>query len=166
MNAISILLNLSEDTNFKFSSQASSYSLNILFPEVSFTFFVYFGLSVSHCWFSSKKSSFFEIPFIYEWICLLFSSVAQSHSLWPHESQHTRPPCPSPTPLDDSRPSSQYCHPAVSSSVVPFSSWPHSLPALLDWFIRRLIWPFSVAVWESLPNSPLPWIGWPTLRFV
>ena len=54
-----------------------------------------------------------------------------SNSLRPHESQHARPPCPSPTPRvhSDSRPSSQWCHPAVSSSVVPFSSCPQSLPA-------------------------------------
>ena len=54
-----------------------------------------------------------------------------SDSLRPHESQHVRPPCPSPTPRvhPDSRPSSQWCHPAISSSVVPFSSCPQSLPA-------------------------------------
>ena len=52
-------------------------------------------------------------------------------SLGPHESQHTRPPCPSPTPgvHSDSCPPSQWCHPAISSSVVPFSSCPQSLPA-------------------------------------
>ena len=61
-----------------------------------------------------------------------YSSVAQSYpTLRPHESQHARPPCPSPTPgvHSDSRPSSQWCHPAISSSVVPFSSCPTSLPA-------------------------------------
>ena len=54
-----------------------------------------------------------------------------SDSLWPHESQHARPPYPSPTPRvhSDSRPSSQRCHPAISSSVAPFSSCPQSLPA-------------------------------------
>ena len=54
-----------------------------------------------------------------------------SDSLQPHESQHARPPCPSPTPgvHSDSRPSSRWCHPAISSSVVPFSSCPQSLPA-------------------------------------
>ena len=54
-----------------------------------------------------------------------------SDSLRPHESQHARPPCPSPTPgvHSDSRPSSQWCHPAISSSVVPFSSCPQSLLA-------------------------------------
>ena len=54
-----------------------------------------------------------------------------SDSLQSHESQHARPPCPSPTPGVhwDSRPSTQWCHPAISSSVVPFSSCPQSLPA-------------------------------------
>ena len=54
-----------------------------------------------------------------------------SDSLGPHESQHARPPCPSPTPVVhwDSRPLSQWCHPAISSSVIPFSSCPPSLPA-------------------------------------
>ena len=60
-----------------------------------------------------------------------FSRSVESDSLWPHESQHTRPPCPSPTPgvHSDLHPSSPWCHPAISSSVVPFSSCPQSLPA-------------------------------------
>ena len=60
-----------------------------------------------------------------------FSCSVVSDSLRPHELQHARPPCPSPTPgvHSDSRPSSQRCHPAISSSVVPFSSCPQSLPA-------------------------------------
>ena len=60
-----------------------------------------------------------------------FSHLVVSDSLWPHESQHARCPCPSPTPgvHSDSCPSSQWYHPAISSSVVPFSSCPQSLPA-------------------------------------
>ena len=60
-----------------------------------------------------------------------FSSSVMFDSLRPNELQHTRPPCPSPTPgvHSHSRPSSQWCHPAISSSVVPFSSCPQSLPA-------------------------------------
>ena len=60
-----------------------------------------------------------------------FSHSVVSNSFWPHESQHARPPCPSPIPVvhSDSRPSSQWCHPAISSSVIPFSSCPQSLPA-------------------------------------
>ena len=71
-----------------------------------------------------------------------FSSVQFSHSvmsdyLKPHESQHARPPCPSPSPgvHSNSRPSSRWCHPAISSSVIPFSSCPQSLPdqGLFQW---------------------------------
>jgi len=79
-----------------------------------------------------KKNRFFCVP---PKVCWPFSSVQFSHSvmsnsLRPHESQHARPPCPSPTPgvHSNSHPSSQWCHPAISSSVVPFSSCPQSLP--------------------------------------
>ena len=60
-----------------------------------------------------------------------FSHSVVSDSLQPHELQHARPSCPSPTPgvHSDSRPSSQWCHPAISSSVALFSSCPQSLPA-------------------------------------
>ena len=60
-----------------------------------------------------------------------FSCSVMSDSLRPHESQHARPPCPSPIPgvHSNSCPKSRWCHPAVSSSVVPFSSCPQSLPA-------------------------------------
>ena len=60
-----------------------------------------------------------------------FSRSIVSDSLRPHESQHARPPCPSPTPgvHSSSCPLSRWCHPAISSSVVPFSSCPQSLPA-------------------------------------
>ena len=59
-----------------------------------------------------------------------FSHSVMSDSLRPHESQHTRPPCPSPTPgvHSDSHPSSQWCHSAISSSIITFSSCPQSLP--------------------------------------
>ena len=60
-----------------------------------------------------------------------FSGSVVSDSLQPQESQHPRPPCPSQTPgvHSDSRPPSPWCHPAISSSVVPFSSCPESFPA-------------------------------------
>ena len=59
-----------------------------------------------------------------------FSRSVVSDSLWPHELQHAGPPCPSPSPgvHSDSRPSSPWCHPAISSWVVPFSYCPQSLP--------------------------------------
>ena len=60
-----------------------------------------------------------------------FSRSVVSDSMWPHELQHARPPCPSSTPraCSNSRPLSQWCHPTISSSVVPFSSCPQSFPA-------------------------------------
>ena len=60
-----------------------------------------------------------------------FSCSVMSNSLWPHKLQPARPPCPSPSPEvhSDSLPSSWWCHPAISSSVIPFFSWPQSLPA-------------------------------------
>ena len=78
-----------------------------------------------------------------------FSSVQSrsvvSDSLRPHESRHARPPCPSPTPgvHSNSCPSIRWCHPAISSSVVPFPSCPQSLPesGLSHWVILRMRWP-------------------------
>ena len=72
----------------------------------------------------SKVSVFYQNS-----VC--FSHSVVSDSSRPHELQHPRPPCPSPTPRvhSDSRPSSRWYHPAISSSAVPFSSCPQSLPA-------------------------------------
>ena len=67
----------------------------------------------------------------YQFSSVQFSSVTQScPTLWPHEPQHTRTPCPSPSPgvHSDSCPSIPWCHPAISSSVILFSSCPQSLP--------------------------------------
>ena len=76
-----------------------------------------------------KKNENYVI--VYESSSVQFSCSVVSDSLRPHESQHARPPCPSPTPRvhPDTRPLSQWCHPAISSSVVPFSSCPQSLSA-------------------------------------
>ena len=74
-----------------------------------------------------------------------FSSVQFSHSVVsnsfrPHESQLARPPCPSPAPgvYSNSHPSSRWCHPAISSSVIPFSSCPQSLPASRSFLMSQL----------------------------
>ena len=88
------------------------------------------------------------------------SSVTQSDSLRPHELQHARLPCPSPTPgvHSDSSPSSQWCHPAISSSVVPFASCPQSLPAVSsNESILCMRWPkywrFSFSI---IPSKEIP----------
>ena len=99
-----------------------------------------------------------------------------SDSLRPHESQHARPPCPSPTPGVhwDSRPSSQGCHPAISSSVVPFSSCPQSLPASESFSMSQLFTWGGQSIGVSalapfLPKksqgwSPSEWTGWISLQ--
>ena len=73
----------------------------------------------------------YHFPNILSYHSVQFSCSVVSDSLRLHELQHSRPACPSPTPgvHSDSRPSSQWCHPAISSSAVPFSSFPQSLPA-------------------------------------
>ena len=103
-----------------------------------------------------------------------FSRSVVSSSLWPHESQHTRPPCPSPTPgvHSNSHPSSQWCHPAISSSVVPFSSCPQSLPASERFPMGQLFaWGGQStgvsALASFLPTqdwSLLEWTGWISLQ--
>ena len=69
-----------------------------------------------------------------------FSRLVVSDSLRPHELQHARPPCPSPTAgvYPNSCPSSPWCHPAISSSVVPFSSCPQSLPASESFLVSQV----------------------------
>ena len=104
------------------------------------------------------------------------SCSVMSDSLWPHESQHARPPCPPPTPgvHSDSRPSSRWCHPAISSSVIPFSSCPQSLSASESSPMSQLFsWGGqSTGVSASasfLPKksqgwSPSEWTGWMSLQ--
>ena len=100
-------------------------------------------------------------PFELQFSSVQFSRSVVSDSLWPHESQHARPPCPSPTPgaHSDSRPSSQWCHPAISFSVIPFSSCPQSLPASesSNESTLRVRWPkywsFSFSI---IPSKEIP----------
>ena len=106
-----------------------------------------------------------------------FSSVAQScPTLRLHESQHNRPPCPSLTPRvhSNSCPSSQWCHPAISSSVVPFSSCPQSLPAsesfpmsqLFTWGGQSTRVPALASFFpkKSQGWSSSEWTGWISLQ--
>ena len=104
------------------------------------------------------------------------SRSVMSDSLWPHELQHARPPCPSPTPgvHSDSHPSSQWCHPAISSSVVPFSSCPQSIPASESFPMSQTFsWGGQStgvsALASFLPKksqgwSPSEWTGWISLQ--
>ena len=97
-------------------------------------------------------------------------------SLWPHGPQHARLPCPSPTPraYSNSCPSSWWCHPAISFSVIPFSSCLQFLPASESFPMSQL---FTWGVWSTgasalasfLPKesqgwSPSEWTGWISLQ--
>ena len=87
-----------------------------------------------------------------------FSRSVVSDSLWPHEPQHTRPPCPSPTPgvYSNSCPSSRWWHPAISSSVIPFSSCPQSLQASGSFPMSQLFTSGAQSTGVSASASVLP----------
>ena len=130
----------------------------------------------------------FKNPYFHHMLCLqsylklgdtffnLFSCSVVSDSLRPHELQHARTPCPSLSPgvHSDSHPSSQWCHPAISSWVVPFSSCPQSLPASESFPMSQLFtWGGQSngvsALASFLPKksqgwSPSEWTGWISLQ--
>ena len=87
-----------------------------------------------------------------------FSRSVVSDSLWPHEPQHTRPPCPSPAPgvYPNPCPSSWWCHPAISSSIVPFSCCPQSFPASGSFPMSQLFAWGSQSTGVSASTSDLP----------
>ena len=91
-------------------------------------------------------------------IPIQYSSVAQSNSLWPHGLQHTRLPCPSPTPgaCSDSCPSSGWCHPTISSSVIPFSSCLQSFPASGSFPISQFFTSGGQSIGASASESVFP----------
>ena len=105
-----------------------------------------------------------------------FSHSVMSDSLLPHESQHTRPPCPSPTPGVYSNPCPliQWCHPAISSSVVPFSSCPQTFLASGSFQMSQLFTSGGQSIGVSASTSVLPvntqdwsplgWTGWISLQ--
>ena len=119
-----------------------------------------FGL----CYFSWKFSS------------VQFSHSVVSNSLWPHGLQHTWPPCPSPVTgvYSNSCPLSQWCHPTISSSLIPFSSHLQSFPASGSFPISQLFASGGQSIGVSastsvLPmniqdRSPLGWTGWISLQ--
>ena len=134
------------------------------------------NLSASNCLelfqnrscFDDKKNTYVSVS--------QFSCLVMSDSLRPHELQHARPPCPSPTPrvYSNSCPSSLWCHPAISPSVVPFSSCPQPLPASGSFPMSQLFaWSgqsigvsasASVLPMNTQDWSPLGWTGWISLQ--
>ena len=127
-----------------------------------------------------------EISLQYVWLHLCvrdtfsqsvqFSQSVVSDSFRPHESQHARPPCPSPIPgvHPNSCPSSWWCHPTISPSVVPFSSCPQSFPALGSFPMNQVFASGRESIGVSASTSvllmntqnwfPLGWTGWISLQ--
>ena len=116
----------------------------------------------------------FEFSISFSFPVYLFSSVqfscsVMSNSLWPHELQHVRPPCPSPTPgvYPNPCPSSQWCHPTISSFVDRFSSCPQSFPTSGSFQMSQLFASGGQNIGVSastsvLPMNTLDWfpLGW------
>ena len=136
---------------------------------------------LGHLFFCTKASQFDVVSLIYFCFSCLFSSVqfggsVVSESLRPHELQHARPPCPSPNPgvHPNPCPSSRWCHPAISSSVVPFSSCPQSFPVSGSFQMSQLFTSGGQSVGVSASTSVLPmnnqdwsplgWFGWISLQ--
>ena len=173
LTSISFRIDLLAMKFFNFCSSES-------FFYFSFSFEIYFF------WHRMLDCQGFLCACLFVWFAgagaaLPFSSVQFSHSvvsdsLQPHESQHTRPPCPSPTPGVHSKscPSSQWCHPAISYSVIPFSSCPQSLPASEFFPMSQLFSSSGPSIGVSalasfLPKNtqgwtPLGWTGWISLQ--
>ena len=125
-----------------------------------------------NCW----KYHFLKIAVLMLTVSVQFSRSVVSDSLWPHELQHARPPCPSPTAgvYPNPSPLSWWYHPTNSSSVVPFSSGPQSFPASGPFPMSQLfasggqsivvsasvsVLPMNAQYW-----SPLGWTGWNSLQ--
>ena len=125
--------------------------------------FFSFGLSFIFCRFSTFSS-------------VQFSRSVVSDSLWPHEPQHARPPCPTPTPgvYSNSCPWSWWCHPTISSSVMPFSFYLQSFPASGSFPMSQFLASGSQTIGISASASvlsmnipdwfPLGWTGWISLQ--
>ena len=119
--------------------------------------------------------------YIYNTDTCIFSSVkfswsVVSNSLQPHESQHAKPPCPPPTPRVHSNPSllNRWCHPTISSTVVPFSSCPQSFPVSGSFQMSQFFASGGQSIGVSASTSVLPmniqdwfplgWTGWNSLQ--
>ena len=154
---------------------ASFWWYDINWQQVSQITILYLK-KTKNLWYRSNQISCLKSgTFISILVSFQFSHSVVSDSLRPHELQHARPPCPSPTPGVHSnlRPLSWWCHPAISSSVIPFSC-PQSLPASESFPMSRLFtWggqSIRVSALASvLPKntqdwSPLEWTGWISLQ--
>ena len=143
-----------------------------------------YSVIINRIFITEQKCSVYVYVSVHRFICanyecissVQFSRSVVPDSLRPHELQHARPPRPSPSPgvHSDSRPSSPWCHPAISSRVVPFSSCPQSLPASESFPMSQLFtWgdqsTGASALASFLPKksqgwSPSEWTGWISLQ--
>ena len=120
----------------------------------------------------SVASGFFWARYVHQFSSVQFSPSVVSDSLWPHEPQHTRPPYPSQTPglYPNSWPLSRWCHPTISSSVIPFSSCLQSFPISGTFQTSQLFASGGQSIGVSTSTSvpaintqdrfPLWWTGW------
>ena len=142
--------------------------------QLGFTFYL---CNCRHFWLDILECTRFIEIFCIEELGWKFSSVSFSHSivsdsLWPYRPQHARPPCPSPSPgvYPNSRPLSRWCHPTISSSVIPISSCPQSLPASGTFQMSQLFpsggqsSSTSVLPMDTQDCYPLGWTVWISLQ--
>ena len=129
---------------------------------------------------SHVKNSSFEVCHLIQWLSthssVQFSHSIVSDSLWSHGLQHARPPCPSPTPrvYSNSCPLSRWCHPTISSSVIPFSYRLQSFPASGSFLMSQFfasggqsigVSASTSVLWMNTQDwSPLGWTGWISLQ--
>ena len=138
-----------------------------------------FNLAIIFSLFLPKQVDwYFLLPFLGKMVVGLvqFSHLVVSNSLQPHEPQHTRPPCPSPTPgvYPNPCPLSQWCHLTISSSVIPFSSCLQSFPASGSFPMSQVFASGGQSIVVSASTSVLPmntkdwfplgWTGWISLK--
>ena len=140
-------------------------------PKLGVKLLISFSKKLSLSWISSSWKTTTRT-----FSSVQFSRSVMSNSLWPNESQHAKPPCPSPTPgvHPNSCASSRWCYPAISSSVVPFSSCPQSLPAsgsfpmsqLFTWGGQTIgvLASTSVLPMNTQDWSALGWTSWISLQ--
>ena len=166
-------LKLTEGSTLELRGQISPqlmtfFCTHLYLPNLSHILFA--NPSTSPPWICRCKYAFTQLSSVQ------FSCSALSDSLRPHKPHHARPPCPSPIPgvYPNSCPLSRWCHPTISSSVVPFSSCPQSFPASGSFQISQLFTSGGQSIGVSasasvLPMntkdwSPLGWTGWISLQ--
>ena len=145
--------------------------------SLSFSFFTYYYFFYIYYLFTFPTVLFplqliFNVYTSFQFSSVQFSGSVVPDSLWPHEPQHARPPCPSPTPgvQPNPCPSSWWCHPTISSSVVRFSSCSQSFPASGPFPMSQLFTSGGQSIGISASTSvlpmntqdwtPLEWTGW------